>query len=509
MPIYAPIAFSLVLRWYDAMTFSIAHALLDPAAMSRVDADAEKSGISISSLMERAGQAVSASALRHYPQATRYAVLCGTGNNGGDGFVAARALRESGAEVALYLFGDIKSLQGAAQQAFATWNGPTEPLERYQPQPGDVVIDAIFGAGLSRDVPAEVSAVIARVEEAGLPVIAVDLPSGLCGRRGVALGSAFRAQHTVTFMARKPGHLLMPGRSLCGAVEVFDIGIPQRILSKHSGAVVENHPALWTGAFPRGDDDTHKFKRGHLTVFSGLSHATGAARMAAMAGFRAGAGIVTVAAPLDAVPVLSTTLTAVMVSPIDGDDALAAWLEDRRHETYVLGPGFGDFEKAHRFVALLKDKALVLDADGISAFKNDPQQLFDLFASSAPRILTPHEGEFGRLFPDLVADKDLSKIERALTAAARANAVIIYKGADTVIAAPDGRAAVNTNAPPYLATAGSGDVLAGIAGGFLARQVPAFEAAAAAVWLHGETAQRVGPGLTAEDLAAAVRPFVA
>lgn len=507
LPIFAPIAFSSVLRWYGYMMFSAAHALFDPAAMSRVDVDAEKSGISISSLMERAGHAVAASALRHYPQAVRYAVLCGTGNNGGDGFVAARALRESGADVAVHLFGDASRLHGTAQQAFASWNAPAEPLDRYQPKTGDVVIDAIFGAGLSRDVPAEVAAVIARVDDARIPVIAVDLPSGLCGRRGVALGSAFRAQHTVTFMARKPGHVLMPGRSFCGALEVFDIGIPLRILCKHSGTVVENHPALWTGAVAQPDEDTHKFKRGHLTVFSGPSHATGAARMTAMAGFRAGAGIVTVAAPQQALPVLSATLTAVMLSPVDTSEALADWLDDRRHATFVLGPGFGDFEKARHFVALLKDKALVLDADGISAFKDDPQRLFDLFTSSAPRILTPHEGEFGRLFPDLVADATLSKIERALAASARSNAVVIYKGADTVIAAPDGRAAVNTNAPSTLATAGSGDVLAGIAGGLLARQVPAFEAAAAAVWLHGETAQRLDPGLTAEDLASAVRPY--
>ena len=269
----------------------------------------------------------------------------------------------------------------------------------------------------------------------------------------------------------------------------------------------ENHPSLCMDAFPRADDDTHKFKRGHLTVFSGPSHATGAARMAAMAGFRAGAGIVTVAGPHDALGVLSATLTAVMVSGIESNEELVAWLDDKRHATFVLGPGFGDLERARRFVALLKDKALVLDADGITAFKNDPQQLFDLFSANAPHILTPHEGEFSRLFPDIAADDTLSKIEKAQSAALRSNAVIVYKGADTVIAAPDGRAAVNTNAPPYLATAGSGDVLAGIAGGFLAQQVPAFEAAAAAVWLHGETAQRLGPGLTAEDLASAVRPF--
>lgn len=489
------------------MTFSPTHILIDPAAMSQIDTSAIDSGIPIYALMERAGQAVAACALKHFPQAQRFIVLCGIGNNGGDGFVAARALKALGAEVVLHVLGDVGKLKDAARQAFDALDMSPLPLHAYQPLSGDVVIDAIFGAGLSLDVPAEVISVIDAVAQASIPVIAVDLPSGLCGRRGIALGRAFQAARTITFVARKPGHVLMPGRSLCGDVEVFDIGIPNRIVEAHSISVVENHPALWASALTRSDDDTHKFKRGHLTVFSGPAHATGAARMSAMAGFRAGAGIVSIAAPHDALGVLSATLTAVMLSPVETDEELEAWMSDKRHATYILGPGFGDLERARRFVAELKHKALVLDADGITAFKRAPGELFELFATDAPRILTPHEGEFGRLFPAIAADAALSKIEKAQVAAALSNAVIIYKGADTVIAAPDGRAAVNTNAPSYLATAGSGDVLAGIAGGLLAQQVPAFEAAAAAVWLHGEAAQRLGPGLTAEDLASAVRPF--
>lgn len=483
------------------------HVLIDPEAMARVDASAEESGLSVASLMERAGQAVAACALAHYPQALRFVILCGVGNNGGDGFVAARALKEGGAEVAVYVFGDVVRLKGAAKLAFDSMGLGIASLENYVPVQGDVVIDAIFGAGLSREVPDQVARVIDGVASASLPVVAIDLPSGLCGRRGIPLGKAFQAERTVTFMVRKPGHLLMPGRSLCGDVEVFDIGIPRRILEKHCGSVFENHPSLWASAFGKKDDDTHKFKRGHLTVFAGPSHATGAARMTATAAFRAGAGIVTVAAPHEALGVLSGTLTAVMVSGIETEEELTAWCDDKRHATYVLGPGFGDLQKARSFVSILKDKALVLDADGITAFKEEPQRLFALFAADAPRILTPHEGEFVRLFPDIAANETFGKVEKAQAAAALCNAVIVYKGADTVVAAPDGRAVINSNAPAYLATAGSGDVLAGIAGGLLAQQVPAFEAAAAAVWLHGETAQRLGPGLTAEDLADAVRPF--
>lgn len=482
--------------------------LVDPEAMSRVDDAAGRSGIPLFSLMKRAGQAVAACALRHYPQALRFVVLCGSGNNGGDGYVAARALSQSGAAVVVHHFGDVANLKGDARTAFERSGTALTPLAAYLPQVGDVVIDAVFGAGLSRDVPSELKRVIEAVAAARVPVIAVDLPSGLCGRRGVPLGAAFAAQQTVTFMARKPGHLLLPGRELCGELEVFDIGIPQRIVSAHEGHVAENHPLMWQDVLPRPEAETHKFRRGHLTVFSGPAHATGAARMTSLAALKAGAGIVTVAAPRSALDVLSATLTAVISTRLDDDDNLRLWLEDKRHGAFVIGPGFGDFEKARGFVSLLGDRSLVLDADGITAFRESPESLFTVIRSGHGQfVLTPHEGEFARLFPDIAIDSALGKIERAQAASARSGAVIVYKGADTVIAAPDGRALVNTNAPPFLATAGSGDVLAGIVGALLAQGASAFEAAAAGVWLHGEAGERAGSGLTAEDLVHAVRPF--
>ncbi|MBP2506446.1 hydroxyethylthiazole kinase-like uncharacterized protein yjeF [Agrobacterium tumefaciens] len=483
-------------------------SLFDPSVMARIDAAAGQSGIPLYDLMERAGQAVAASVLRHYPQAQRFVVLCGGGNNGGDGYVAARALMESGAVVVVHHLGDAGTLRGDARMAFERSGMAPLPLGDYAPLAGDVVIDAVFGAGLSRDIPRELARIIEVVTSAKVPVLAVDLPSGLCGRRGVPLGASFRAERTVTFMARKPGHLLMPGRELCGALEVFDIGIPSRILTDHAGSVVENHPLVWRDALPASDIETHKFRRGHLTVFSGPAHATGASRMTALAALKAGAGIVAVAAPRQALDVLSVTLTAVMNAPMDDADDLRLWLDDRRHGAFVLGPGFGDLDKARQFVSLLGDKAVVLDADAITAFKDHTETLSERITSGTGKfILTPHEGEFARLFPDLAADRTLSKIERAQVASARSGAVLVYKGADTVIAAPDGRALVNTNAPASLATAGSGDVLAGIIGALLAQGAPAFEAAAAGVWLHGQAGHRAGDGMTAEDLAHAVRPF--
>jgi NAD(P)H-hydrate epimerase len=491
------------------MTSSLAELLLSPTDMGAVDRAAAASGIDSFGLMEKAGQAVAAAALRRFPEALRYVVLAGPGNNGGDGYVAALALRQSGAEVALFHLGAPEQLKGDAARAFAACPVAGKPLDTYLPQAGDLVIDAIFGAGLARRVPDVVAAAVELVTKADIPVVAVDLPSGLDGQSGQVLGAAFKAIHTVTFMTRKPGHLLMPGRDLCGTLEVFDIGIPDRIVRAHAdGLVAENGPGQWHQSVPAALADTHKYKRGHVVVFSGGATTTGAARLSAMAGLKAGAGLVTIASPKQALAVNASALTAIMLRAVEDEDALREWLEDRRLSTFVLGPGFGAGEKARAFALALNDRHLVLDADGITSFRDDPQLLFNSFAEGQTRlVLTPHEGEFTRLFPDIAADKVLGKVEKARAAAARANAAVVYKGADSVVAAPDGRALINTNAPPWLATAGSGDILAGIIAGLLAQGMPAFEAAAAGVWLHGEAGQRAGKGLTAEDLVAHVAPL--
>lgn len=482
--------------------------LLTPAEMAAADKAAAASGIDSYGLMEKAGAAVAAAALRFYPDALRFAIFCGPGNNGGDGYVVARLLQENGAPVEIFHLGDPNKLKGDAARAKGACTLKGRDIGHYLPQQDDIVIDGLFGAGLARDVPPDVADLIRKVEKTNIPVIAIDLPSGLDGRTGAVLGAAFRAAHTVTFMTRKPGHLLMPGRELCGELEVFDIGIPGRIISAQtSGLVAENTPAAWRTAMPAEQVETHKYKRGHLVVFSGEASKTGAARMSATAGLKSGAGLVTIAAPVDALAANSAHLTAVMLHAIDDAAALEDWLKDARLQSFVLGPGFGIGKKARDFVSLLRERHLVLDADGISSFKDDPQALFELFKGEPRLVLTPHDGEFARLFPDIAADKKAGKVDKALAAASRANAAVIYKGADTVIASPDGRALINANAPAWLATAGSGDVLAGIIGGLLAQGLPAFEAAAAGVWLHGEAGHRAGKGLTAEDLAAHVLPF--
>ncbi|QRM55515.1 NAD(P)H-hydrate dehydratase [Sinorhizobium sp. BG8] len=490
------------------MRHQLENLVVTPAEMAAIDRSAAASGIDSYGLMLKAGSAAGAAALRHYPGALRYVVLCGPGNNGGDGYIAAALLYEAGASVDVYSLGDTAALTGDAARAFSDLAYPTKPLATYVPRPGDVVIDALFGAGLARDVPAEVRDVVSAVTARDLPVIAVDLPSGLCGRMGTVRGTAFTATHTVTFMCRKPGHVLLPGRLLCGSIEVFDIGIPPRVVIAESHHLRVNSPTVWRMALPSSQPEAHKYNRGHLVVFSGGALTTGAARLSATAGLRAGAGLVTIFAPRDALATNAAHLTAIMLKEVGDVADVQAKAADPRISAFVLGPGFGDLKKARALVLALSDRPLVLDADGITAFREDPDVLFSAFREGPVRlVLTPHDGEFARLFPDLAADTELSKVERARKAAARSHAVVVMKGADTVIAAPDGRALVNENAPPWLATAGSGDVLAGIVGAHLAKGMPAFEAAAAAVWRHGEAGERAGEGMTAEDLAASIRPI--
>lgn len=520
--------------------------LLTTEEMARCDRLAVEAGVPSLTLMENAGRAVADEAARMVAPGARIAVLCGPGNNGGDGFVAARLLAERGYDVVVASSTPLAQLKGDAAVMAARWHGPTEfarwpaPLvdgvsdDATSDEGGEaLVIDALFGAGLARPPDGDFAAAIELTNRAaakGVRVLAVDVPSGLDGNTGTALGEhVVQAARTVTFFRRKPGHLLLPGRVLCGEVVIADIGIPEPVLAANnwkfnlaaalgatevgelSAIVVNawaNAPALWLDAYPWPGLDGHKYSRGHAVVVSGPMHATGAARLGARGALRVGAGLVTVASPPDAVAVNAAHLTAVMLAPFEGARGLGEILADARKNAILIGPGAG-VSLATRLlvqVALEFEAAVVLDADALTSLTldqdDDPEPVVNhLFAHIKENparavVMTPHEGEFKRLFPDLTG----SKLERARAAAVRSGAVVILKGADTVITASDGRASINENAPPWLATAGSGDVLAGFVTGLLAQGMPAFEAACAAVWLHGDAACRFGPGLIAEDL---------
>jgi len=467
-------------------------------------------------LMDNAGAAVAGLVLARYGDAARVLVLCGPGNNGGDGYVAAQVLREAGVRVALHAFGAPRPGSDAAISA-GRCTVPAESPDAFDPSSDDVVIDALFGAGLTRGLPDDASAALAKARDAGSRIVAVDLPSGINGDSGADLGGAIAADATVTFFRRKPGHLLFPGRALYGEIVVADIGVRPGVFRDDPPSVFENGPALWADALPRPSAGWHKYARGHAAVFSGGRHATGAARLSAMAAQRAGAGAVTILGQPDALDVHAAHVTSIMLRACQPDDAYDRLSDLKGCRGCVLGPGFGDLSTARQIaLSLLAERhetglRLVLDADGITAFAGDHAALFDAAKGSGPAglVLTPHEGEFVRLFPDLAEDRTLSKLDKALEASRRANAVVLYKGPDTVIAAPDGRAAINANGTPALATAGSGDVLAGVIAGLLAQGVPCFEAACAAAWLHGEAGRAAGPLAIAENLVSEIAPALA
>ncbi|MBA4130929.1 MAG: bifunctional ADP-dependent NAD(P)H-hydrate dehydratase/NAD(P)H-hydrate epimerase [Hyphomicrobium sp.] len=491
--------------------------------MARADHLAVEAGVPSLTLMENAGRAVADAAMTMVKPGSRVAVLCGPGNNGGDGLVAARLLKRASYDVRLHLLGDKAALKGDAAEMARWWDGPVRPMEPHTLESMHLIIDALFGAGLTRPLDGLAAKIVAAINESGLPVLAVDVPSGLDGTTGTATGPVVQATRTVTFFRKKPAHLLLPGRALCGETVLSDIGIPATILTGELATrAFENAPGQWQKAFPSPRTDGHKYSRGHALVVSGPAFHSGAARLAARGALRAGAGLVTVASPPSALPENAAHLTAIMITPCESPAALSRILEDTRKNALLIGPGAGIGSDTARMTeaALRSGAAVVLDADALTSFadtkRNDdgpvgfgftaarqsdaprPSSLFDLIRdrSGRPVVLTPHEGEFARLFPDTSG----SKLDRARAAAAQSGAIVILKGADTVIAAPDGRAAINANAPPWLATAGSGDVLAGIVTGLLAQGMPAYEAACAAVWMHGEAATAFGPGLIAEDL---------
>ncbi len=472
-------------------------ALLTPRQMGAADRLTIAGGIAGIVLMENAGRAVADAISRRWPPCP-VAVLCGPGNNGGDGFVAARILARRGWTVRLALLGDRAALTGDAAAAAARWTGSIEVLGLEVLDGTSLVVDALFGAGLARPIAGVAAQVIEALNERHLPVVAVDVPSGVDGVSGEVRGIAPRAALTVTFFRRKPGHVLLPGRLRCGETIVAQIGIEPAVLDAVGFDTVANQPGWWLGDFPWAEAAGHKYSRGHALVAGGAVM-TGAARLAARAAARVGAGLVTVAAPESAFSIYAAALTGVIVSPVSGGEDFAALLADKRRNAALIGPGAGALpetrDKALKMLAA--GKSTVLDADALTVFADKPADLFS--AIKGPCVLTPHEGEFARLFGS--SDGGFAnKLDRARHAAKSSGAVVVLKGADTVIAAPDGRAAINENAPPTLATAGSGDVLAGIVLGLLAQGMPVFEAAAAAVWLHGAAARQFGAGLVAEDL---------
>ena len=471
--------------------------ILTVAEMYAADRYASDHGVASIDLMENAGRSVADEIAKRWSP-RRGVVLCGPGNNGGDGYVVARNLKTRGWDMRVSQLGARDALKGDAAEMARRFDGHVAPMEINAIEGASLVVDAMFGAGLSRPLEGICVTLAERINRTDAPVVAVDVPSGIHGDRGVPLGDhVVDADLTVTFFRKKLAHVLMPSRSLCGEIVVADIGIPSAALDIIVPRQFENGPKLWD--IPEPDPSGHKYRRGHCIVVSGPAHSTGAARLAARGALRVGAGLVSVASPPDAVPINAAALTAVMVKPFAGAAALSSLLNDKRLNAVVIGPGCGVSRGTRDLVdaCLRSSAAVVLDADALTSFADKPQDLFLLLRQ--PAVLTPHEGEFEKLFPGLLA-RSSNRVAAAREAAAVAHCTVLLKGPDTAIAAPDGRVFINTHAPPTLATAGAGDVLAGFIGGLMAQRLDSHKAAAAATWLHGEAAFKFGPGLISEDL---------
>lgn len=485
--------------------------VLTARQMAEADRLTVAAGISEFRLMERAGSAVADVCLACLADTEkgRTVVLCGPGNNGGDGFVAARLLRGAGHDVAVAAVASLEHMRGEALLAAQAWDGPVESLDDVDLAGAGLLVDALFGAGLARPLTGATANIVERVNASGKPIVAVDVPSGIHGDTGQAMGVAVRATTTVTFFRLKPGHLLLPGRLRCGKIVLADIGIATETLGEIAPNTLFNTPRLWRRDYPVPSSDGHKYSRGHALVVSGPMPTTGAARLAARGALRIGAGLVTVASPTDALSAHAAQLTSIMLRVADGPEAVGRLLEDARMNAVVIGPGLGvgDTTRALVRAALTAAadrhrRSFVLDADALTSFAGDASALAGLI-SDAPGavVVTPHDGEFSRLFEHEGDDfRSASKLVRARAGAARLGAILVLKGDDTVIAQPDGRASIAAGEAPWLATAGSGDVLAGMVGGLLAQGMPGFEATCAAVYLHAAAARHFGPGLISEDL---------
>lgn len=485
------------------------HELLTPEQMSTADALTIKRGIAGIELMQCAGEFVFEVLRKHFPNVKNVLVVAGIGNNGGDGFILTDLLKKNEYDVDLSIIGDDTKISGDARLAFEKIIKDVSPINDPDFNAYDLIVDGIFGAGLKREIKGHYADVIDAINSSSTHVLAIDLPSGINGQTGQISGWAIKAQATATFFRYKPGHILYPGRDLCGEIYLGQIGISKKVFNQISPTLHLNTPALWQDRYPILMTTGHKYSRGHTLSVSGELDKSGAARLMAKAALRIGSGVVTIACPLETMAAHAARTDAIMLTKLNNERELSNILNDKRINAVCVGPGLAPNKWTRERVTIIlsTDKSVVLDAGALSAFSDQPNALFDMiWGRSSPTILTPHDGEFARLFPELVSIDD--KVKRTKYASVKSGATIVLKGADTVIAKGTDQAAISNNAPPWLATAGSGDVLCGIIAGLLAQGMAEFDASCAGVWFHGEAGIQAGPGLISSELEQALKTVI-
>lgn len=473
------------------------HVVVNNEDMERIDNQTIRLGTPGITLMTRAGEAVF-HFIHDQLEKMPVVVLAGPGNNGGDGYVIAEYLLKEGWEVSVFAIDGMKPKGGDALKAAEAYSADVSELTAAIDCRGKLVVDALFGTGLDRPIEDELADAVRAINAQDATVIAVDIPSGVNGTSGKILGCAIKADYTITFCRKKRGHALLPGRACCGEVVVADIGMSDETVAAIARPVFENHPDLWMEQFPFPALDTHKYKRGYTAVVGG-DESTGAARLAAKSALRIGSGLVSVLSSPDSVLIYASALTSVMVKQLDKSD-IDGFMKDARINSWLIGPGAGlsDITRKRTLKLAASKQALVLDADALSVFEDDPHPLIEQLHECV--VITPHQGEFDRFFSQTDITLGVNPISSVREAAQYCGCVVALKGPDTIVAAPDGRVVINNMAPPYLATAGSGDVLAGLCAGLQAQGMNAFEAACAATWIHSQAANLFGIGLISEDL---------
>ena len=473
-----------------------------------------KHGVSLSKLMENAGNASFQVIVdRIIPDLSnfnnRITVLCGPGNNGGDGFVIAKKLIEKNFDVKVCSPFNKNSFNSTALEKLEISNFDLLEVSQDLFKNSDLIIDALFGIGLNRDIDKKLIDLIDLINKEKNYVVSIDIPSGLVTDTGEKKPTSINADHTITFQSPKPCHFLLPGKINTGELSVVDIGVPEQIFEgvKKSSNIFLNTSDLWKNYFPWPKEYDHKYSRGHLLVQSGDQFSTGASRLASLSALRIGAGVVTLASSDEAALINASHLTSVMVKNISNISNFINFAKNRKVTSLLIGPGCGvtDYTKKLSLNVIELGLPVVLDADALSVFKNDPDELFSSIKKYNDRvILTPHEGEFNRIFKD----RKGSKLSAASDAAKLSGATIIYKGNDTVISNPDGLLAISDKSSPFLATAGSGDILAGICAGLLSQGMNSFFAACAGQWFHKKIGEIPRPGMIADDMPAIIENFL-